>query len=154
MRNAATATVRQVLSMLFDRVVGEQSIALAKLEVSKSGINSEEEPPLTMGLEGVGRCAYLVFQDLCVLSRGEQGVWLKRTCVQPSMGLELVESVLSQQPQLFSTDPMFSTLVSRQVIHLLSLSLLYLIYCNLNFVFFAFFFKLYQVLKNVSMFNI
>ena len=24
------------------------------------------------GLSGVGRCAYLVFQDLCVLSRGEQ----------------------------------------------------------------------------------
>ena len=30
------------------------------------------------GLSGVGRCAYLVFQDLCVLSRGEQvseSVW-------------------------------------------------------------------------------
>jgi hypothetical protein len=107
--------------MLFDRVVREQSIALAlrkqnrEQSIGKTASNDDEEEPLTMGLEGVGRCAYLVFQDLCVLSRGEQGVWLKRTCVAPSMGLELVESVLSQQPQLFSTDPMFSTLVSRQV---------------------------------------
>ena len=31
------------------------------------------------------------------------------------MGLELVESILSQQPGLFMDDPMFATLVSRQV---------------------------------------
>lgn len=42
-------------------------------------------------------------------------MWLKRTSVAPATGLELVESILSQQPRLFLHDPMFATLVSRQV---------------------------------------
>lgn len=32
-------------------------------------------------------------QDLCVLSRGEQGQWIKRTSVSATLGLELVEQV-------------------------------------------------------------
>lgn len=32
-------------------------------------------------------------KDLCVLSRGEQGQWIKRTSVSASLGLELVEQV-------------------------------------------------------------
>ena len=48
-----------------------------------------------------------------------KGVWLKRTSVAPATGLELVESILSQQPRLFLHDPMFATLVSRQVCPLL-----------------------------------
>lgn len=32
-------------------------------------------------------------KDLCVLSRGEQGQWIKRTSVSATLGLELVEQV-------------------------------------------------------------
>lgn len=32
-------------------------------------------------------------KDLCVLSRGEQGQWIKRTRVSATLGLELVEQV-------------------------------------------------------------
>ncbi len=199
-RNAATATVRQIISMLFDKVQnvaqtakvraeetaealhdflaahhkggedeeaaaagegggrgsgattpGEEACAAAGIpptspatidgadyddaqttnpptplqlfERKRAALEREAEDAAALlesaGLSGVGRCAYLVFQDLCVLSRGEQGVWLKRTSVPPAMGLELVDQILSQQPRLFHDDSMFATLVSRQVCPLL-----------------------------------
>jgi hypothetical protein len=160
-RHAALATVRQTLSMLFDRVAAAASqadaehrharhaLALAQAAWAQGEALGPLPPPSdaatadeagagrrasawkaleaaaaeaaacgkaaeSAALAGVGRCAYLVFQDLCVLSRGEQGVWLKRTSVAAATGLELVESVLSQQPRLFLHDAMFATLVSRQ----------------------------------------
>lgn len=94
-RNAAAATVRQIISMVFDRV--------------------EPRPEPASELSGASRCAYLVFQDLCLLSRGEQGEWLKRTSVPPTMGLELVDQILSQQTALFRADSIFAALVTRQV---------------------------------------
>ena len=36
---------------------------------------------------------HLCPKDLCVLSRGEQGQWIKRTSVSATLGLELVEQV-------------------------------------------------------------
>lgn len=112
-RHAALATVRQTLSMLFDRVatvaaqassqhyaslealaVATQAYEQGKKKQQDSGDTSttaeaaaaadeglkaakDEEKACaaaveSAGLSGVGRCAYLVFQDLCVLSRGEQ----------------------------------------------------------------------------------
>ena len=38
------------------------------------------------------------WQDLCVLARGEQGQWIKRTSVSATLGLELVEQVTSLWP--------------------------------------------------------
>jgi len=117
-RHAALATVRQTLSMLFDRVatvaaqasslhyasqealaVASQAYEAGKKKQQDSGDTSttaeaaaaaadeglkaavDEEKACaaaveSAGLSGVGRCAYLVFQDLCVLSRGEQVVML------------------------------------------------------------------------------
>jgi hypothetical protein len=125
-RHAALATVRQTLSMLFDRVAtvaaqassqhsaAQEALAVAtkaydqerKSHKSGEGVSSssaaetgaEQDEGLKLkaavdeekacaaavesaGLSGVGRCAYLVFQDLCVLSRGEQVVMLCRAFV-------------------------------------------------------------------------
>ncbi|CAN0552867.1 unnamed protein product, partial [Ectocarpus sp. 12 AP-2014] len=53
--------------------------------------------------------------DLCVLSRGEQGQWIKRTSVSATLGLELVEQVLSQQPILFRRFRVLRRLLSQEV---------------------------------------
>ncbi|CAM9572160.1 unnamed protein product, partial [Laminaria digitata] len=64
---------------------------------------------------GALRCAHLVFQDLCVLARGEQGQWIKRTSVSATLGLELVEQVLSLQPVLFRRFKVLRRLLSQEV---------------------------------------
>ena len=95
-QNAATATVKQIISLLFDRVHAAQSAQSAQAvqaALAEGGAASSDggaDGAAAEGDDGINKtsqCAYLVFQDLCVLSRGEQGVWLKRTSVPPSMGL-------------------------------------------------------------------
>ncbi|GLD97228.1 hypothetical protein PINS_up005911 [Pythium insidiosum] len=53
------------------------------------------------------RVGVLVFQELCFLSREENGVWLKRSTTSPmsvALGVELVETILSAHARLFRTD--------------------------------------------------
>ncbi|CAM9296264.1 unnamed protein product, partial [Discosporangium mesarthrocarpum] len=73
------------------------------------------------GSDHVLRCAGLVFQELCVLSSGEQGHWIKRTTISTSraLGLELVEQVLTQQPMLFRHHPPLRALLANDVVPLL-----------------------------------
>ncbi|CAM9634899.1 unnamed protein product, partial [Ectocarpus sp. 8 AP-2014] len=46
---------------------------------------------------------------------GEQGQWIKRTSVSATLGLELVEQVLSQQPVLFRRFKVLRRLLSQEV---------------------------------------
>ncbi|KAJ0396167.1 hypothetical protein P43SY_006210 [Pythium insidiosum] len=78
--NTAAMTIRQVVSLAFGKV---QKSPEAK------------------------RVGVLVFQELCFLSREENGVWLKRSTTSPmsvALGVELVETILSAHARLFRTD--------------------------------------------------
>lgn len=45
--------------------------------------------------------AFMLFQDLCHLTAGESGVFLKVPAMQKVVGLELIESVLGSAWELF-----------------------------------------------------
>ncbi|CAM9286246.1 unnamed protein product, partial [Chrysoparadoxa australica] len=64
-------------------------------------------------------CAYIVFQELCLWSRGEDAHWLRRVKADKAMGVELMEQTLAQQPRLFACDARFLKLVEEEACPLL-----------------------------------
>lgn len=163
-RNAAQATLRQVVSLMFDRIAelhtstggrdeqqkqhqaildgsssgvvapeeeeakegegagggegdaGAGTLALPHVEglslSNQHGLASPRDPPTTksskqsdlpilQGLSPVEKCAYYLIQDLCLVCRGETGVWIKHMRISPVVGMELIDQILSQHPGLF-----------------------------------------------------
>ncbi|XP_047499034.1 protein MON2 homolog isoform X3 [Penaeus chinensis] len=108
--NTASATVRQLVSVVFERVVAEdakhyqeeegnkndsdESVSLEELKVLSSS------PPKT--LRPAAADAYLMFQDLVQLVNADQPLWLLGlTEMTRTFGLELLESVLTTFPAVF-----------------------------------------------------
>lgn len=126
--NTAGATVRQLVSLVFERVVAEEYETSVGGSVSddnamtteKRDINLEElklatgMPP--KGLKPCAADAYLLFQDLVQLVNADQPYWLlgmtEMTC---TFGLELLETVLSGFTSVFYRNPEFSFLLKERV---------------------------------------
>ncbi|KAJ7331268.1 Endocytosis and vacuole integrity protein [Desmophyllum pertusum] len=111
----AAATVRQMVSVIFERVVTEDSQGLAsqKVEDTAGSIRHKNCP---VSLHPCARDAYLLFQDLCQLTNGEQPYWLNGiTEMTRTFGLELLESVLKGYPNIFLKHPEFSFLLKERV---------------------------------------
>ncbi|XP_066938872.1 protein MON2 homolog isoform X2 [Macrobrachium rosenbergii] len=107
--NTASATVRQLVSVVFERVLAEDS-KHAKEETGEDEtdeqMNLEElkvlsaSPPKT--LRPAAADAYLMFQDLVQLVNADQPLWLLGlTEMTRTFGLELLESVLTTFPSVF-----------------------------------------------------
>ena len=120
-RNAADASVRQVVSLLFDHVertaLAEQAASAANSDGGVVAAAGSDESEKLLG--DAAQCAYVVFHDLCVLSRGasagagaavvatggalpagrDDAAWLKRAAVAvpPLLSLELVEQVMTSR---------------------------------------------------------
>ncbi|KAF4321826.1 hypothetical protein BBO99_00004555 [Phytophthora kernoviae] len=89
--NTAAMTIRQLVSLAFGKVD-------ASPEAKHVGV--------------------LLFQELCFMSREENGVWLKRTAVSPmsaALGVELLETVLAAQYALFKDDVEFKAVLKQQM---------------------------------------
>ncbi|GMF30524.1 unnamed protein product [Phytophthora lilii] len=89
--NTAAMTIRQVVSLAFGKV--------------------DSSP----GAKHVG---VLLFQELCFMSREENGMWLKRTAVSPmtaALGVELLETVLASHYGLFRLDIEFKAVLKQQM---------------------------------------
>ncbi|KAL4144987.1 hypothetical protein PRNP1_012661 [Phytophthora ramorum] len=89
--NTAAMTIRQLVSLAFGKV---DSSAEAK------------------------HVGVLLFQELCFMSREENGVWLKRTAVSPmsaALGVELLETVLASHYGLFRLDVEFKAVLKQQM---------------------------------------
>lgn len=132
--NTASATVRQLVSLVFERVILEDqemdnnAIALAA-QPSTSESQAEKEvkpaPPLPLpqtpaqppsGLNICAADAFLLFQDLVQLVNADQPYWLLGiTEMTRSFGLELLESVLTQFPAVFHRHQSFSFLLKERV---------------------------------------
>ncbi|XP_077982841.1 protein MON2 homolog [Glandiceps talaboti] len=115
--NTASATVRQVVTIVFERVVAEdESIQDSEkpevdMESQKSG--NKSAPP---SLYPCARDAYLLFQDLCYLVNADQPYWLVgMTEMTRTFGLELLESILNAFPQIFLNHDEFSFLLKERV---------------------------------------
>ncbi|KDO25660.1 hypothetical protein SPRG_20708 [Saprolegnia parasitica CBS 223.65] len=102
--NTAAMTVRQIVTMVFDNVLHHAS--------------SGDE--VRTRAKNVG---FLVFQDLCLMSREEAGVWLKRTTFSKLLGVELVEAVLTSHAGLFRDDIEFRSMLKQHIKTLVTMNL-------------------------------
>lgn len=105
--NTAGATVRQLVSLVFERVVAEEE------EMQKQNPNEGpreinlEELKLANGIapKGLNPCAadaFLLFQDLVQLVNADQPYWLLgMTEMTRTFGLELLETVLTSFTSVF-----------------------------------------------------
>lgn len=113
--NTAAATVRQVVTVVFERMVAEDE--------KFKGL--AEEPPAVQGnsnrrsvstLRPSAKDAYMLFQDLCQLVNADAPYWLVgMTEMTRTFGLELLESVLNDFPQVFLQHQEFSFLLKERV---------------------------------------
>lgn len=102
--NTAGATVRQLVSLVFERVVAEDDPKLNK--TAPHDINLEDlKVPSSVPPKSLQPCAadaYLLFQDLIQLVNADQPYWLiGMTEMTRTFGLELLESVLIQFSDVF-----------------------------------------------------
>ncbi|XP_043493036.1 protein MON2 homolog isoform X1 [Polistes fuscatus] len=116
--NTAGATVRQLVSLVFERVVAEDEHTLDHPEIEE--VNLEElKTPTNQAPKGLGPCAadaYLMFQDLVQLVNADQPYWLIGiTEMTRTFGLELLESVLTNFSSVFFKHPEFSFLLKERV---------------------------------------
>ncbi|KAL3671126.1 hypothetical protein V7S43_004308 [Phytophthora oleae] len=89
--NTAAMTIRQLVSLAFGKVDSSP-------EAKHVGV--------------------LLFQELCFMSREENGMWLKRTAVSPmsaALGVELLETVLASRYGLFRLDIEFKAVLKQQM---------------------------------------
>ncbi|KAI7811623.1 protein MON2 homolog isoform X1 [Triplophysa rosa] len=113
--NTAAATVRQVVTVVFERMVAEDE--------RFKGL--AEEPPAVQGnsnrrsvstLRPSAKDAYMLFQDLCQLVNADAPYWLVgMTEMTRTFGLELLESVLNDFPEVFLQHQEFSFLLKERV---------------------------------------
>ncbi|XP_052779500.1 protein MON2 homolog isoform X2 [Mya arenaria] len=129
--NTAAAAIKHLVSIVFERVIAEDklqpqdtSIKISEEELKKGSSNAPHS------LRPCAGDAYLLFQDLCQLVNADQPYWLQgMTEMTRTFGLELLESVLTAFPSIFSKHPEFSFLLKERicplVIRLFSPSLKY-----------------------------
>ncbi|CAG0915150.1 unnamed protein product [Notodromas monacha] len=117
--HTAAATVQQLISHVFERVVVEDgkfedksgSMSDNDLETLKS---VSEHPPT--GLRPSAADAFLLFQDLILLINGERPHWLRGLNeMTRTFGLELIESILTDFASVFSVHPEFAFLLKERV---------------------------------------
>ncbi|XP_037071265.1 protein MON2 homolog [Pollicipes pollicipes] len=118
--NTAGATVRQLVALVFERVLTEdgrspsdQSSPSQPADMEHLKIASGSAPKT---LRPAAADAYLLFQDLVQLVNGEQPFWLAGlTEMTRTFGLELIESILTSFPGVFYKHPEFNFLLKERV---------------------------------------
>ncbi|XP_078678105.1 protein MON2 homolog isoform X1 [Branchiostoma floridae x Branchiostoma belcheri] len=118
--NTAAATVQQVVSVVFERLVvedGDDNPNTVNSEVKEKTTSSPrpgKKPPVSLG--PCAADAYLLFQDLCQLVNADSPYWLVgMTEMTRTFGLELVENILTQFSPVFFRHPEFSFLLKERV---------------------------------------
>lgn len=115
--NTASATVRHLVTSVFERVQNEDNTPNDdKLEP----LNVEELKALTRSpprsLRPCAADGFLLFQDLVQMVNADQPVWLTGlTEMTRTFGLELLESILTKFPGVFRNHPEFSFLLKERV---------------------------------------
>ncbi|KAF7246553.1 hypothetical protein EYD10_07228, partial [Varanus komodoensis] len=113
--NTAAATVRQVVTVVFERVVAEDERHKDIIE-QPIGIQGNSNRRSVSTLKPCAKDAYMLFQDLCQLVNADAPYWLVgMTEMTRTFGLELLESVLNDFPQVFLQHQEFSFLLKERV---------------------------------------
>ncbi|CAG5101303.1 Similar to mon2: Protein MON2 homolog (Drosophila melanogaster) [Cotesia congregata] len=116
--NTASATVRQLVSLVFERVIAEDEKNPSEIEMEKTVLEELKactgQPP--KGLAPCAADAFLMFQDLVQLVNADSPYWLIGiTEMTRTFGLELLESVLTNFSSVFFKHPEFSFLLKERV---------------------------------------
>ena len=151
----ASATLRQLLTVLYERVEtfvltsspppspSSSSFSSSSLTTASTATATPEKktvstsPPTraTRGgrtrdsltppaaLFGTRRHAYMLFQDLCLMGKGESGVWLGHASMSRVLAMELIEELLGSHPQLFHASEAFGDAIKHHVCPLVIKSL-------------------------------
>lgn len=113
--NTASATVRQMVSCVFERVVQEDGLKSGDLPIVHQTVkvNTRAAPPTLRPCAADG---YMLFRDLCLLINAEAPCWLLGIQeMTRTLGLELLESVLAGYPSVFIKHTEFAQLLKDQV---------------------------------------
>ena len=121
-RNTASATMQQFVSLLLDAVEREPGEAIAGGEAiaTTPGGSAERLPkPKLDELTVAARCAFLAVQDLCLLAGGEPAQWLPpASATGPTpvpFALEVVQRCLASHGRLFRGRAPFVFLLRERV---------------------------------------
>ncbi|KAF9274166.1 hypothetical protein BGZ68_000897 [Mortierella alpina] len=119
--NTAAATLRQLVIYIFEKV-GDEDLEKQKLEKDSQILEKPEAQGQVVREydteEQLGPCAldaYLLFQDLCLLTNSEHARFLKLSSISRTFGLELIESVLTNHFHLFKQHTEFASLLRERV---------------------------------------
>eukprot|EP00158_Paraphelidium_tribonemae_P009827 Partr_v1_DN28976_c0_g1_i1_m24864 putative MON2 homolog (S. cerevisiae) len=128
-QNTAAATLRQVVMYLMDKVLKEDSSAPVSVESSSSSPESVKNAafyqrymeivPEIAGLKPSAFDAYLLFQDLCLLTSEDAPMFVRLEHLNRSFGLELIEAVLGSHHKIFRQHFEFTVLLRDRVCPLL-----------------------------------
>lgn len=114
--NTAAATLRQLVIVTFDKKITLTSSDHIGVDLSSEKGSSElDVQALVSSLSPDAKDAYFLFQDLCYMTGGETPILLKLPSLNRSFGLELIESVLTNQPQVFLKYPEFTCLLKEKL---------------------------------------
>ncbi|XP_018610506.2 protein MON2 homolog isoform X2 [Scleropages formosus] len=113
--NTAAATVRQVVTVVFERMVAEDERCKG-MEEQRQLVQANSNRRSMTSLKPSAKDAYMLFQDLCQLVNADAPYWLVgMTEMTRTFGLELLESVLNDFPQVFLQHQEFSFLLKERV---------------------------------------
>uniref|UniRef100_A0AAF5RVX0 Protein MON2 homolog n=2 Tax=Wuchereria bancrofti TaxID=6293 RepID=A0AAF5RVX0_WUCBA len=113
--NTASATVRQMVNCVYERVIQEDGLKGYDMSTIHQTvrIHAKAPPP---ALRPCALDGYMLFHDLCLLINSEAPLWLVGIQeMTRTLGLELLESVLSSYPSVFTKHPEFAQLLKDQV---------------------------------------
>ncbi|VDP12436.1 unnamed protein product [Onchocerca flexuosa] len=113
--NTASATVRQMVNCVYERVIQEDGLKGCEMPIVHQTIRLHAKaPPPT--LRPCASDGYMLFHDLCLLINSETPLWLIGIQeMTRTLGLELLESVLSSYPSVFVKHSEFAQLLKDQV---------------------------------------
>lgn len=96
--NTAAATLQQLVVTVFDKVVEEDRNASTIPMIAET---PQDEGSGSIQLRPAAYDAYRVFSDLCLLTEAQRPSFLRVASIPQTFGLELIESVLTNHPDIF-----------------------------------------------------
>ncbi|KAJ6437836.1 Protein MON2 [Purpureocillium lavendulum] len=111
--NTSAATLQQLVVSVFDKVVAEDengADAPVAGEVST--------PDGNVGLRAAALDAYRIFHDLCLMTENQRPEFLRFSGLPQTFGLELIESVITNHSEVFTTHPEQAQILRARVVPL------------------------------------
>ncbi|KAF2496350.1 hypothetical protein BU16DRAFT_460741 [Lophium mytilinum] len=98
--NTAAATLQQLVISVFDKVASEDDRSLEIPTVTEVPAGDTSTPVRPAAYD-----AYKMFRDLCLVTEGGKAEFIRFSSLSQASGLELIESVLTNHGNIFSSHP-------------------------------------------------